>query len=262
MANSGSDTLWFGVYGREYMTDEPAFFPEQEMPWAKALKQHFPVIKAALAPLMQDSNTDLQPYFDDALQYPPKNWKSIGFYFWGLRDEANAKRFPEIFEILEKIPGLVSASFSMLEPHSRILPHFGETNGVYRAHMGVRIPAQMPECGFTVKGESRSWQEGELLIFLDANIHAAHNDSDARRYILLVDVIRPEFRKEHKRICVQALSMLSFYWVIAHIPYFPTKMLHKHAHRIPRILIDTLILPFKLIWLCLWPLKKARLPAA
>lgn len=254
---NNAETLWYGVYGKEYQSDDPAFFDDKDFAWADFLKENFSVIKEALAPLMYDDNDDLKPYFDDVLQYPPKNWKTIGFYFWGKKDYENLKRFPELASVLARVPGLVTASFNMLEPHSRIRPHFGETNAVFRVHMGVRVPASLPHCGFTVKGESRSWGDGELLVFLDANVHEAFNDTDQRRYILLLDVIRPEFEKRKRQICVQALSMLSLYFVIAHIPRFPVEALHRNAKRIPPWLIDWLLLPpFKLIWNIYWPIHQ------
>lgn len=255
MGNS-APPIWYGVHGREYHGPEPAFF-DDEFPWTADLMASFPAIKEALAPLMYDDSEDLKPYFDEVLQYPPKNWKTIGFYFWGKKDYANLERFPVVAEMLSRIPGLVTASFNMLEPHSRIKPHFGETNAVYRVHLGIRIPAPLPACGFTVNGESRSWEEGGLLVFLDANVHEAFNDTDERRYILLLDILRPEFASRKKQICVKALSMLSLYFLIAHIPRFPTEALHRNAHRIPRWFADwVLLLPFKLIWSIYWPLHQ------
>jgi hypothetical protein len=249
--------LWFGVYGREYEGKEPAFFDESEFEWTGILKNSFPEIRAALEPLMQDGDGELKPYFDEVLQYPPRNWKTIGFYFWGKKDYENLKRFPGMARVLSRIPGLVTASFNMLEPHSRIRPHFGETNAVYRVHLGVKVPAALPSCGFTVKGESRSWEEGGLLVFLDANVHEAFNDTDERRYILLLDIMRPEYARQKRKICIQALSMLSLYFVIAHIPRFPIATLHKNAHRIPPWFTNWILLaPFKLIWNVYWPIHQ------
>lgn len=209
--------VWYGIYGNEYIGEEPAFFDTKNFEWNKVLTESFPEIKRILAPLMEEKNTDLKPYFDTNIQFPPKNWKTIGFYFWGKKNYDNCERFPEIVQILDKIPNLVTASFNMLEPHSVIKPHFGDTNAVYRCHLGISIPAGLPLCGFKVKEETKAWVEGETIVFLDANIHEAFNNTSQRRYILLLDIMRPEFIKYERRVCLQVLSMLTLYYVIPFI---------------------------------------------
>lgn len=248
--------LWFGVYGKEFQGSEPAFFDDGGFAWARVLRENFPMIRQALAPLMEADNGELKPYFDEALQYPPRNWKTIGFYFWGKKDHDNLERFPEIAALLSGIPGLVSASFNMLEPHSRILPHFGDTNAVYRVHLGIKVPAPLPACGFTVKGESRSWEEGGLLVFLDANVHEAFNDSGQRRYILLLDIIRPEFESRKKQVCIKVLSMLSLYFLIVRTPFFPAELIRRNVGRIPRWVISLLLAPLQLVWHLYLPIQQ------
>jgi aspartyl/asparaginyl beta-hydroxylase (cupin superfamily) len=102
------------------------------------LTSNYATIRKELEPLMDVNNVDLKPYFDDDIQFPPKNWKTIGFYFWGKKNEKTCERFPKTHEILSQLPGIVSASFNMLEPQSHIKPHFGDTNAVYRAHLGIK----------------------------------------------------------------------------------------------------------------------------
>lgn len=243
--------LWFGIHGRDYAVDEPAFFPEDILPWAKMLKDHYPVIRQAFDALMQDGNTELVPYFDESLQYPPKNWKTLGFYSWGRKCDHLA-RHPELERILDQIPDLLTASFNMLEPHSRILPHYGETNATYRIHLGVRIPAGLPDCGFTVKGESRAWEEGELLVFLDANKHEAFNNTPERRYVFLLEVMRPEFSHMKAEVCIQSLGMLSLYFMLSKIPFFPMQALARVSHKVPMGIQDAVVFPFKLMWRCVF----------
>lgn len=247
--------LWFGVYGREYHVKEPAFFDADQFAWSSHLRDQFPAIKAALKPLMELHSTDLQPYFDSSLQDPPSNWKTIGFYFWGKRDEKNLQRFPKMAEVLGEIPGLVTCSFNMLEPHSRILPHYGETNAAFRVHLGISVPTGLPDCGFRVLDEERPWVEGDVFVFLDANKHEAFNNSDQRRYILLLDIMRPEFMHLKRRVCVQALSMLSLYFVLTKVPGLPMKKIADQEIVLPRWLINGLLLPFKAAWYFLWRMK-------
>lgn len=232
---------WYGIYRREYVGKEPAFFDAEQFDWAKTLTNNFEIIRNELQPLMHEDNSDLVPYFDDNIQFPPKNWKTIGFGFWGTKDRRIRARFPKTTAILNQIPNLVSASFNLLEPHSHINPHFGDTDAVFRVHLGIQIPASLPECGFTVKGESRAWENGKLLVFLDANVHEAFNHSSGKRYILLMDILRPEFADRKIAVCSKVLAMLSLYRVIY---WFPVLADIKS----PDWVIDILLVPFRLLW--------------
>lgn len=252
MIRKTAKDLWFGVFQREYSVDEPAFFEVGELPAATTIQTHYTAVREALAPLMATDNRDLEAYFDVDLQFPPHNWKTIGFCFWGRKNNANLARFPAVAQLIEQIPGLVTVSFNLLEPRSRILPHYGETNAVHRVHLGIKVPEQYDMCTFTVKEETRPWRDGELLIFLDANTHTAVNDSDERRYILLIDIMRPEFAHLKRRVCVQSLGMLSFYFVLAKLPARPVAYLKANAHRLPRWVLRLAIAPFKLVWSVFW----------
>lgn len=239
--------LWFGVYGRDYDRDEPAFFDESALPQSRILKDNYQIIRGVLEKLINNENNELVSYFDDSLQDPPKNWKTLGFYSWGRKYD-RLRKYPELEEILDKIPDLLTASFNMLEPNSRILPHFGETNATFRIHLGIDIPEGLPKCGFRVKDEARAWQEGELLIFLDANKHEAFNYTEKRRYILLLEVMRPEFAHMKTEVCVQSLAMLSLYFILSKIPFLSMPWLAEVSGNIPKSFQDVVIFPLKVLW--------------
>lgn len=254
-------TLWFGVYGKRYQGSEPAFFDEADLPWVRTLKDLYPELKAGFMPLMREDNPDFTPYFEDRLQFPPRNWKTLHFYIWGKKSHAHLAQVPVMEKLADRIPGLITASLNVLEPHSRILPHYGDTNAVYRVHLGISIPAGLPECGFKVKDESRAWGEGEALVFLDANTHEAFNESDTRRYVLLLDIMRPEFASRKTFVCVKVLSILSLYFVEARSKIF-TRMLSVFLKQkpggvgsIPEWVINLLLLPFMGLWYFLLPLS-------
>jgi hypothetical protein len=250
METATNKNLWFCFFAREYEGPEPAFFDASQFEWARLLEQQYPVIRKALEALMENNDAALKPYFDEAIQYPPKNWKTIGFYFWGKKNHDTCDRFPEVYNVLKQIDGLVSASFNLLEPHSHIKAHFGDTNAVYRAHLGIKIPAGLPQCGFSVMGESRQWEEGKVLVFLDANWHEAFNESDGKRYILLLDIIRPEFKRRKNLILAQILAILSIYYVMALHP-----VITKITQRIPVWVGAVILVPLTLVWYIYRPVQ-------
>lgn len=248
--------LWYGIHGKEYEGAEPAFFDDLDLPWVKLLKERFSAIQTELDPLLQDDCDELVPYFGDDMQFPPKNWKTIGFCFWGKRMHANLDRFPEVARLVDDIPGLITVALSMLEPGSRIKPHFGDSNAVFRVHLGIKIPAGLPECGFIVKGEARPWVEGEPLIFLDANVHEAFNHSQQRRYVLLMDIIRPEFQQQQEQICRKVLSMLSLYYCLSLLPAWLSAKVQGLAKKLPDMGLDAVLLPFQMVWWLWLPFQR------
>jgi len=210
--------LWYGIIQKEYEGPEPCFFNSNDFPWVKEFESKYPIIMDELAPLIQNDQP-LKPYFDNQMQFPPSNWRTIGFSFWSRRNQTNCRHFPITASIFEKIPGYIGATLNLLEPESRIKPHLGDTNAIIRSHFGLVVPAGLPECGFRVKAETRPWEEGKLMMFLDAYEHEAFNMSKGKRFILVIDVIRPEFMDRKINICSRVLAMLSLYRVADKLPF-------------------------------------------
>jgi len=101
----------------------------------------------------------------------------------------NWERCPQTAKLLQDIPDIFLAMFSILEPGKRLSPHFGAYRGVLRYHLPLVVPD--PElCAVSVGGEVRHMQEGEALLFDDVFLHSAWNDSDADRVVLFIDIER------------------------------------------------------------------------
>jgi aspartyl/asparaginyl beta-hydroxylase (cupin superfamily) len=75
-----------------------------------------------------------------------------------------------------------------MAPGTHIKPHVGWVRTVYRLHMGLVVP---PDCALRVGAETRSWREGECLVFDDTVEHEAWNRSGDTRVVLLLDFLRP-----------------------------------------------------------------------
>ena len=81
------------------------------------------------------------------------------------------------------------AMFSVLAPGALIPAHHDGCNYKLTLHLGLVVP---DDCGITVGGESRHWQEGHCLAFDDTFLHSAYNHSERPRICLLVDVWHPD----------------------------------------------------------------------
>lgn len=120
-----------------------------------------------------------------------RDWKVFGFYAFGKRIEKNCAFCPDTVRRLEKIPGLMTAGFSILKPGTIIKPHRGYSGAVLRCHLGLVTPHG---AAIRVAGETRSWKAGECLIFDDTSLHEAWNLGDSDRVVLLIDFLKPGHR--------------------------------------------------------------------
>jgi len=69
---------------------------------------------------------------------------------FGERLEKNASLAPKTAEILEKVPNLQTAMFSILAPGYHIPAHKGVTKGILRSHIGLIIPKDREKCRIRV----------------------------------------------------------------------------------------------------------------
>ncbi|MBP6627175.1 MAG: aspartyl/asparaginyl beta-hydroxylase domain-containing protein, partial [Arenimonas sp.] len=91
----------------------------------------------------------------------------------------------------------------------RIPPHHGATNCRLTVHLPLVIP---PNCALQVGNHVRPWTMGELLIFDDTVEHAAWNDSDQLRVVLIFDVWHPMLSAAERRLVKGTLEGIMAYY--------------------------------------------------
>lgn len=200
--------LWFSIYNlnKTYSGIESPFIDPERFDWAKELALNAQQIKRELTNYL--TSHQLQGYFNTTMVTRANSWKTIALKTWDVQLFKNQKHFPVTTALLNKYPQIISASFNLLEANSKIKPHSGDTNAIYRCHLGLDIPIGLPDCGFKVKDETRAWKNNQWLIFMDAYEHEAWNNSSQDRYIFLIDVLRDEFKSEKAKVCSNVLTSL------------------------------------------------------
>jgi aspartyl/asparaginyl beta-hydroxylase (cupin superfamily) len=178
----------------------------EEFPWVAQVEARWEEIRDELLRNLEQDERILEPYLNRQMATRPESWRTLGLMFWTMRSQTNCRRFPVTWSILKNVPGITAASFNLLEANATIKTHFGNTNAIIRCHMGLIIPAPAPRCGFRVGTEIRSWEPGKFLMFCDAHQHSAWNNTDERRYILVVDVMTPKFAKSTNAISSRVLA--------------------------------------------------------
>jgi len=102
----------------------------------------------------------------------------------------NRELFPRTAEIIDGIPNVTQAYFSILEPKKSVPAHCGPYLGFLRYHTAFRVPKERPPT-LRVKDRFYTWQERKSILFDDSWEHEVINDSDEVRVVLAVDILRP-----------------------------------------------------------------------
>lgn len=133
-------------------------------------------------------------------------WRTYMFVSVMRRNAANSARCPVTASLVDGLPGVVNAFYSILEPGKSIPPHEGAYRGILRYHLGLMVPEQSPP-SITVKDEVHQWREGEAYFFDDSWLHEVHNRSEGIRVVLIIDVLRPLPLLPH------ALNSAALWWM-------------------------------------------------
>jgi beta-hydroxylase len=175
------------------LPDRP-FFPDDTFSWSRRLEDHWEDIREELDALL--AHRDSLPNFHEISPRQSRlsdddNWKTFFFAGYGLTVDANRRRCPRAAALIDEIPGLKTAFFSILGPGKHLPPHHGPYKGVVRYHLGLKIPEPASACGITVGGITAHWAEGQSLVFDDTYLHEAWNKTEEDRVVLFVDIVRP-----------------------------------------------------------------------
>jgi beta-hydroxylase len=119
------------------------------------------------------------------------NWRTFILYGFGTKLEKNCRQAPLTTKLLEAVPNLQTAWFSILSPGYHIPAHRGVSKGILRAHLGLVIPRDAERCRMRVGDTINVWREGEIFVFDDTYDHEVWNDTEDERVILLFDFDRP-----------------------------------------------------------------------
>jgi aspartyl/asparaginyl beta-hydroxylase (cupin superfamily) len=177
----------FSLVGNQAILDTTLF------PWIASIESEWRSVRAELdevlkfrdgLPNFQDISIEQKAITDD------DRWKTFFFYGYGARNDLNCQICPATSRVLERIPGMKTAFFSILFPGKHIPRHRGPYNGVLRYHLGLMVP-EPENCRLVVGGIETRWQEGKSIVFDDSFQHEAWNDSDKMRVVLFVDFLRP-----------------------------------------------------------------------
>jgi aspartyl/asparaginyl beta-hydroxylase (cupin superfamily) len=184
--------LYTGGARRPVFFDVPATCPQ-----LAELGRAFPAIGEELRTLLAEKTeipryheVDRMQQYISASRDPDKDWKVFYLYAMGEKPAANRARCPRTSELLDRVPGLFQAFFSILDGGKSIPAHEGPYRGYLRYHLGLIVPPENPP-RIRIKDQFYTWREGEGVLFDDSWQHEVINQSTSDRVILIVDIRRP-----------------------------------------------------------------------
>jgi beta-hydroxylase len=179
---------------RQSLIGDTPVFDKSVFPWIAELESHWTEIRTELEAVLV--TRDQLPSFHELSPDQKRiskgdNWKTFVFYVFGDRIDHNCARCPQTAALLDRVPHIRNAWYSILSPRYHIPPHQGPTRGIIRIHLGLIIPQPREQCWIRVDDQYLHWDEGQCVVFDDYFEHEVRNDTDAQRVVLFFDVDRP-----------------------------------------------------------------------
>ncbi|QYJ07084.1 aspartyl/asparaginyl beta-hydroxylase domain-containing protein [Qipengyuania flava] len=182
---------WFA---RQSLVGDDPILPASHLPCLTDLERNWHIVRQELAPLLAERSAipafgKLSP--DHRRIANSSAWKSFFFEGYGFKARTNRARCPQTAAMLDEIPGLVVAFFSIMEPGTHVPRHRGLTKAWLNCHLGIAVPKGPGRCEMEVNGEPVRWREGEWMVFDETNPHEVWNETEEPRVVLFLQVRRP-----------------------------------------------------------------------
>lgn len=180
--------------GRQSLVGDMPIHDTKDFPALKPFIENWEAIRAEIVEILK--HREAVPLFQEVSPDQMRiakgnNWRTFILYGFGTKLEKNCKQAPLTTKILESVPNLQTAWFSILGPGYHIPAHRGVSKGILRSHLGLIIPKDAEKCRIRVGDKIQVWRPGEIFVFDDTYEHEVWNDTDEERVILLFDFDRP-----------------------------------------------------------------------
>ncbi|MBX3023705.1 aspartyl/asparaginyl beta-hydroxylase domain-containing protein [bacterium] len=173
------------VPNRPYL--DLAAFPELEL-----LRRNWEAIRDEARALHEAGHIRATEGHDDVYGNSlfKKGWRRFYLKWYG-DPLASARRLcPTSVALLEQLPRVHAAMFSLVGPRSRLGKHRDPLAASLRYHLGLITP-NSDACRILVDGVPYAWRDGEGVLFDETYLHWVENDTDESRIVLFCDVERP-----------------------------------------------------------------------
>lgn len=177
--------LFSAVQARPYL--EVEHFPE-----LAPLRENWESIRDEATKLLDEGQIGVATGNNDVgfNSFLRRGWKRFYIKWYGDPLPSAQQLCPKTTALLNAIPSVNAAMFTLLPPGSKLNPHRDPFAGSLRYHLGLITP-NTENCHILVDGVTYHWRDGEAVMFDETFIHQATNDTDKTRLILFCDIERP-----------------------------------------------------------------------
>ena len=168
------------------------YFDTKLFPQLKIFEEHWEEIRDEALALHEKTHIKASNDLDDLgfNSFFKAGWKRFYLKWYGANLPSANQLCPRTIELINSVPEIKGAMFTMLPPGGRLVNHRDPYAGSIRYHLGLVTP-NSDDCYIDVDGEKYSWRDGEAVMFDETYIHYAVNNSDQNRIIFFLDVKRP-----------------------------------------------------------------------
>ncbi|XP_054446154.1 aspartyl/asparaginyl beta-hydroxylase isoform X11 [Pteronotus mesoamericanus] len=190
------------LYNVNGLKAQPWWTPRETgyMELVKSLERNWKLIRDEGVAVMDKTKGLFLP--EDENLREKGDWSQFTLWQQGRKNENACKGAPKTCSLLDKFPETTGCrrgqiKYSIMHPGTHVWPHTGPTNCRLRMHLGLVIPKE--GCKIRCANETKTWEEGKVLIFDDSFEHEVWQDATSFRLIFIVDVWHPELTPQQRR---------------------------------------------------------------
>lgn len=132
-------------------------------------------------------------YYDVGFRtFYKRGWSKFYLKWYGTTHRSAQRLCPNTIALLQQVPQIRGAMFSILPPGSELTIHSDPMACSFRYHLGLATP-NSDQCFINVDGKPYAWHDGQDFVFDETYPHHAYNGTDTSRLILMCDVDRPMY---------------------------------------------------------------------
>ena len=187
-------TLPYTTFISFFVKNPPYLDVKEHFPQHEVLQKNWRIIREELEEVLKnDENVPKFHEIDGIQRFISARdnvpWRTFIIKAYDKWIDANAAKVPKTVALLQEMPQITTAMFSILDGGKHIPSHMGFFKGVLRYHLGLMVPTDAP-CYILVGGKKYEWKEGEDVLFDDTYLHEVWNKSSGRRAVLFCDLYR------------------------------------------------------------------------
>jgi beta-hydroxylase len=164
--------------------------PIAALPQLQLLQDNWEVIREEALALYGSGNLAVRGDLPGSNFYKDNRWKSFYLKIYDNDIPSAAALAPKTRALIDQVPGMNLALFAVLMPGKKLTQHHDPFAFSVRYSLGLSTPND-DRCGLLVNGEPYTWRDGDSIIFDETYLHAAYNDTETPRIILMTDIDRP-----------------------------------------------------------------------